>query len=137
MDQSVEAVFATMIFVSALACSNSIIFGAYSSILSKESGSVKTDIAAIVANTIVTENSLSSERWIGWNPSSDPDLYGLPVNTKIWINACYLSVDEIGNLYLLDMKTSGERIYRLGNCEYDRLILLDDGNLVLLRVVAG
>ncbi|MCX8182636.1 MAG: hypothetical protein N3D12_05910 [Candidatus Methanomethyliaceae archaeon] len=137
MDQSVEAVIATIIFLSALAFSHCIIFGAYSSILSKEVEEVKTNIASMVSSSIVIENSYLCQRWSSWTPSSNPDLYGIPQKTKIWVNATYMSINDEGELLLLDMRCSGVPLQGVGTCEYDRLVLLDDDSFVLLRVVVG
>ncbi|MEM3433627.1 MAG: hypothetical protein QXU33_02560 [Candidatus Methanomethyliaceae archaeon] len=137
MDQSVEAVIATMIFLSALAFSHYIIFGAYSSILSREAEEVKMNLASMVSSSIAMENSCSRQRWAGWTPSSNPELYGVPQKTKIWVNASYLAMNDMGELVLLDMRCSGSSPDGGGTCEYDRLVLLDDGSIVLLRVVVG
>ncbi|MEM2080575.1 MAG: hypothetical protein QW104_07840 [Nitrososphaerota archaeon] len=137
MDQSVEAVIATMIFLSALAFSHYIIFGAYSSILSREAEEVKTNLASMVSSSIVMENSCSYQRWASWTPSSNPELYGVPQKTKIWVNASYLAMNDMGEWVLLDMRCSGFSPDGGGTCEYDRLVLLDDGSIVLLRVVVG
>ncbi len=135
MDQSVEVIIATMLFLGAFAFSQYILLGAYSSIVSREIEEIKTNIASMVSSSIVMENSYSYQKWANWTPSSSPELYGAPQGTKIWINASYLYLNDSGELILLDMRTSGTPLLGGGTCEYDRLVLLDDGNLVLLRVV--
>ncbi|MCQ5362472.1 MAG: hypothetical protein NO482_03505 [Candidatus Methanomethylicia archaeon] len=137
MDQSIEAIIATMLFLGAFAFSQYILLWAYSSVVSGEVEEIKTDIASMVSSSIVMENSCSHQKWASWNPSSTPEQFGVPQGTKIWINASYLCLNDAGEPILLDMRTSGAPLQGSGTCEYDRLVLLDDGNLVLLRVVIG
>ncbi|MCQ5374892.1 MAG: hypothetical protein NO515_07785, partial [Candidatus Methanomethylicia archaeon] len=76
MDQSIEAIIATMLFLGAFAFSQYILLWAYSSVVSGEVEEIKTDIASMVSSSIVMENSCSHQKWASWNPSSTPEQYG-------------------------------------------------------------
>ncbi|MGQ9758968.1 MAG: hypothetical protein ACUVQ5_00115 [Candidatus Methanomethylicaceae archaeon] len=136
MDQSIEAVIATMIFLGALTFSNHVLVETYSSILNREYEGIKMNLGSLVSSSIVIENACSYQNWVSWTPSSNPESYGLPRTFRIWINASVLSINEQDELSLIWSKCEGS-IPVGGACEYDRLVPLKDGGLVLLRVVVG
>lgn len=137
MDQSIEAVIATMIFLSFLVFSNYIMIGAYSSVLNKECESIGMNMGSLVSSSIVIENACSYQNWQNWVPSSNPEFYGLPKTYRIWINASCLFIDEHGELSLVWSKCVGPPLRGCAASEYDRVVLLDDGSLMLLRVAVG
>ncbi len=137
MDQSVEAVIATMLFLGSLAFFHYVIVGVYSSVLNGEYESIKASMASLVSSSIVIENGSSYQKWLSWVPSSIPDSYGILRSIKIWINASTFSANGLDGLHLGWSKCAGVPLFGGGVVEYDRMILLDDGSIVLLRVVVG
>lgn len=134
MDQTVEAVLATMIFLAFLATTDYISLGIFSSLAAREADATYGDMASVVSSSVVLQNNASASLWSEWTPTLDPGVYGLPPDVHIEVNATSFVIQDGGRIVTLWSKTTGTPPPPQRG-EYDRLVLLDDGSAVLLAVV--
>ena len=87
MDQTVEAVIATMIFLAFLAATNYISLGIFSSLATRETDATYEDMASVISSSVVLQNNASASLWNEWVPTTDPGVYGLPSGIHIEVNA--------------------------------------------------
>jgi len=134
VDQTVEAVIATMIFLAFLAATNYISLGIFSSLAAWETDATYGDMASVISSFVVLQNNASASLWNEWVPTTDPGVYGLPSGIHIEVNATSFVIQEGGEIVTLWSRTTGISPPPQKG-EYDRLVRLDDGSVVLLIVV--
>jgi len=133
VDQTVEAIVATMIFLAFLAATNYISLSTFSSLAARETDATYSDMASVISSSVILQNNASASLWREWVPEPDPGVYGLPPGIHIKVNATSFVIQDDSEIVTLWSKTAGTSPPPQRG-EYDRLVLLNDGSAVLLVV---
>ncbi|MBC7120045.1 MAG: hypothetical protein H5T33_00460 [Candidatus Methanosuratus sp.] len=138
MDQAFEGAIAFAIFATAFSAFQLTAAATYASSMNGMSDSSLEAIACIVASELVSQNGNSSERWLSWEPLSDPDQYLTPTGgAKLAIKATCYSPDQSGRIEKVWAKQDPVSV-RLDSLavRYVKGIILDDGSFLRIEVYA-
>jgi len=135
MDQTIEAVLATLIFFLLISMMNYVSLGLYVSATAREAGAVLNDYSMIVSNIMIIENGNRTASWSLWSPLTDPDAFGLPDGLHVAINASSFHINSNGNATTRWVKSAGSPPLNANAGVCERLVILDDRSAVLVSVV--